>query len=321
MKKFTDIPQYRNVIRELRTRHDYKGKDVDGESVYQHTELYPTLKFKGTVKCHGTNAGIVRYADGTTEYQSRENVLSLESDNAGFMNAMTSKKINFLFHGVEFNDYIAVYGEWCGGNIQKGVALNGLPKMFIIFGCKVDDNWVDFRRADPSQGIYNINNFPTYEVEIDFNNPELSQNKLIELTEEVERECPVGKYFGVSGIGEGIVFTASHDGHHYIFKSKGEKHSPSKVKTLASVDVELLSSMNDFVNYAVTENRLKQGVEFMRRNGLEISQKTTGDFLRWVVGDIVKEETDVIESNGFDQKKLNPLISTKARQWYFINLD
>jgi len=321
MKKFTDIAQFRNVIRELRIRHDYKGKDAEGEPIYQHTEPYPTLKFRGTIKLHGTNAGVVKYSDGSLEFQSRENVLSLEEDNAGFMNAMSNKNLDFMFKGIEYNDYIAVYGEWCGGNIQKGVALNGLPKMFVIFACKVDGQWIDFRRSYPTQGIYNINDFPTYEVTVDFNTPELSQNRIIELTVAVEEECPVGKFFGVSGIGEGIVFSTTYNDEHYMFKSKGEKHSVSKVKTIAAVDVELVESMNAFVDYAVTENRLKQGIEYMRRNKLEITQKNTGEFLRWIVGDIVKEETDVMESNGLEQKKLNPLISTKARQWYFNNLE
>tara|TARA_R110000868_G_scaffold320909_6_gene581937 strand:- start:526 stop:1497 length:972 start_codon:yes stop_codon:yes gene_type:complete len=322
MKKFTDIAQFRNVIRELRIRHDYKGKDANGEPIYQHTEPYPTVKFKGTVKLHGTNAGIVLYApNNVIEFQSRESILSLDSDNAGFMREVSAKKLNFLFDGIEFNDYLAVYGEWCGGNIQKGVAINGLPKMFVIFACKVDGQWIDFRRSDPSQGIYNINDFQTYEILVDFNVPELSQNKIIELTIAVEEECPVGKFFGVSGIGEGIVFTANHDGEHYMFKSKGEKHSVTKVKTIAAVDVEQLESMNAFVDYSVTENRLNQGLEYMRRNKLEITQKNTGEFLRWVVGDIAKEETDVMEGNKLDQKKINPLISTKARQWYFNNLE
>jgi len=85
--------------------------------------------------------------------------------------------------------------------------------------------------------------------------------------------------------------------------------------------VELVESINAFVDYAVTESRLKQGIEYMKRNGLDISQKNTGEFLRWVVGDIVKEETDVLTANNLDQKKVNPVISTKARQWYFNNLE
>ena len=46
--------------------------------------------------------------------------------------------------------------------------------------------------------------------------------------------------------------------YHCKDKVKGEKHSSSKVKKLASVDVEKLNSIKDFVDYAVTESRLEQ---------------------------------------------------------------
>lgn len=42
---------------------------------------------------------------------------------------------------------------------------------------------------------------------------------------------------------------------------KGEKHSASKVKTLAAVDPERLVNITEFVEYAVTENRLEQGTQ------------------------------------------------------------
>lgn len=204
MKKFPSIEQFRNVIRSVKERHDYKGKDELGEfPLYRHDTPYPTLTFSGTVKLHGTNASVVLYKDGHIEYQSRENVLSLTKDNAGFMLNMSGKKIDFLFDGIEFEDYIAVYGEWCGQGIQKGVAISELPKMFVIFGCKVDGKWIEFERFDNEQGIYNINQFPTYSIDIDFNQPELAQNTLVELTMDVEKECPVGKYFGISTIPSG----------------------------------------------------------------------------------------------------------------------
>ena len=126
MKKYPSIEQFRNVIKKVRLLHDFSGKDENGKPVYQHLSNYPTLKFHGTVKLHGTNSAVVKYSDGHIEFQSRERVLSLEGDNAGFMTAMSNKNLDFLFDGIEFNDFIAVYGEWCGGNIQKGVAINGL---------------------------------------------------------------------------------------------------------------------------------------------------------------------------------------------------
>lgn len=321
MKKFPSIEQFRNIIRTVRTHHDYQGRDEQGNPIYSHSTPYPTLMFRGTVKLHGTNAGIVRYSDGRTEFQSRENVLSLEKDNNGFMNAMVSKTLDFLFKGFKFNDYVAVYGEWCGGSIQKGVALSGLPKMFVVFGVKVDDQWVDLPSdlSDNSQGIYNILQFPVYTIDIDFNYPEKVQNKLIDWTIEVENQCPVGAYFGVQGIGEGIVFTALTN-QDYCFKSKGEKHSVSKVRKLNAVDTELMDSVNEFVEYAVTENRLKQGLDVLQQTFPAFDSKQTGDFIRWVVTDVLKEEKDTLVDSGLDEKLVKSAIVTKARVWFLSQI-
>ncbi|MBP2282772.1 hypothetical protein H4V97_001090 [Flavobacterium sp. CG_23.5] len=320
MKKYPSIEQFRNVIRTVKTNHDYQGKDEKGESVYSHNSNYPTLKFKGTVKLHGTNAGIVKYPDGKIEFQSRERVLELESDNAGFMNKMHLLDFDKFFNKLSFNEFGAIYGEWCGGNVQKGVAINGLEKMFVIFGVKVDDEWVEIPEAfkDEENKIFNINQFKTSEVEIDFNSPELIQNRLIELTIDVENECPVGKHFGNIGIGEGIVFT-SVDFPDLKFKSKGEKHSASKVKVLNEIDVVAMESINEFVELSVTENRLKQGLEVLKENGISIETKSIGEFLRWIVTDILKEEKDTLETSGLDEKKVKGAIVNKARFWFLNN--
>lgn len=321
MIKYPSIELYKNIIRKVKERHDFQGKDKNGDAIYKHLSNYPTMKFVGTVKLHGTNAAIVKHSDGRLEFQSRERVLSLEADNANFMQTMMSVDLDFLFTSFKFNDYCAVYGEWCGGNIQKGVAINGLPKMFVIFGVKVDDKWVELPSYlySNENNIYNILQFPTYEIEIDFNAPELSQNKLIEMTLEVEDECPVGKYFGNVGVGEGIVFTAAED-QYYKFKSKGEKHSVSKVSKLNSIDTESLQEIKEFVELAVTENRLNQGLSVMQENGWTIEPKNTGEFLRWVVTDVLKEEKDTIDNSVLDDKKLKNAIVTKARIWYLNNL-
>lgn len=318
MKKYPSIEQFRNVIRAVKTNHDYQGKDENNESIYQHTSPYPTLTFNGTVKIHGTNAGIIRYKDGTTKYQSRERQLELTSDNAHFMLYMSNVDLEFLFKDIEFNEYIAVYGEWAGKGIQKNVAVSELPQMFVIFGWKIDDVWVNnITRHNNEYGIWDIRQFPTYQVTVDFNNPELSQNEIVDLTIAVENECPVGKQMGVSGIGEGIVFSTEYNNRRYVFKSVGKKHSSSNRTTLAAVDVDELNNINEFVTYALTENRLNQGIDLLKSNGIEVSEKTTGAFLKWVAGDIIKEETDTIVQNGLDVKKIMKVVSNKARVWYF----
>lgn len=321
MKKYPSIEQFRQVIRKIREQHDYKGTYENGSACFSHKENYPTLKFKGTVKLHGTNSAVVKYKD-RVEYQSRQQVLSISADNAGFMNEISKKDTSFLFDGIEFNDYIAVYGEWCGGSIQKGVALNQVPKMFVIFGVKVDDNWVDLNPNlhDNSQSIYNVLQFKTYEIDIDFNQPELVQNDIIAMTIEVETKCPVGEFFGVDGIGEGIVFTCVTD-QDLKFKSKGEKHSASKVKKISSVNVDELNSITEFVEYAVTTNRLEQGLMYLTENGILLEPKNTGDFLSWVVHDVLKEESDTIKANILDDKKLKSAIVQKARSWFLTNVN
>jgi len=175
---------------------------------------------------------------------------------------------------------------------------------------------------DPDNNIFNIYDFPTYEIEIDFNNPAELQNKIIELTLQVEDECPVGKYFGSIGIGEGIVFSyIDEEGNKSRFKSKGVKHSNSKVKVLASVDTEKLNSVKEFVEYAVTENRLNQGLEKVFGINGELDKSRMGEFIKWVVGDVIKEETDTLSDNKLEPKDVVSATSVKARGWLLEKID
>jgi hypothetical protein len=154
-------------------------------------------------------------------------------------------------------------------------------------------------------------------MEIDFNYPELVQNKLGELTLAVEEECPVGKAFGFSGVGEGIVWSCNYNGVVHRFKVKGEKHSSSKVKKLAEVDVEKINSIKEFVDYAVTESRFNQGIEKTFPNNEPIDVKKMGQLMKWIVDDIIKEEMDTMVQNKLEPKDVGKYISTKVREMFF----
>lgn len=280
------------------------------------------------VLVHNSNSAIAKYPDGTYQFQSRERELNLtekDGDNASFMRTNSEKNYQKLFEGIEFESHCVIYGEWCGGNIQKTVALNKLPKMWVIFAVKIDDVYQDMNDfkhlMNEDELIYNITQFPSFEIEIDFNAPELVQNDIVDMTLAVEKECPVGKYFGISGIGEGIVFEYIDGDTRFIFKSKGVKHQNSKCKTLAPVDVEEIKNLKEFVEYAVTDNRLAQGIDKMRELGKPIDEKTTGDYLRWVFNDVIKEESDTMEENGIEKKKIGSHISAKARMYWFKYLN
>ena len=140
---------------------------------------------------------------------------------------------------------------------------------------------------------------------------------MINITEGVEAECPVAKYFGVSGIGEGVVWHTSFNNNTLLFKVKGEKYSSSKVKKLAAVDVEVIKNIQLLVDSIVTENRLTQGIQVLSEQGVNVSDnKATKEFINWIRNDVIKEETDTILASGLDFNKVMNSVSSKAGRWF-----
>lgn len=325
MIKFTDIKQYRNIVRDV-------CYIPEGETRAEQ----PTLSFIGTVKLHGTNAGISYNKKDGIWYQSRKRIITLDKDNAGFAFFAENRKVWFeeVFKAISKDGFTTtIFGEWCGGSIQKGVALNQLSKRFVIFAIKYtnsadesDHYYTIPKISNEALDVYNIydTRFPSYTVDVDFNHPEYAQEEMVKIVEAVENECPFAKSFGISGVGEGVVFSNfdTSGNRKYIFKVKGEKHSTSKVKTLASVDIEKIKSIDAFVDYAVTDNRLNQAIEqVFAANSEEPSIHKMGEFLKWIMRDIVKEELDVLNGNGLEPKDVGKAISNKARRWFMDYLD
>ncbi len=337
MKKFISFPkigQFRNIIRTVVDNARFVGVDENGDAIFDLTITPPTLTFEGTVKLHGTNAGVTINKDGEMWAQSRENIISIIKDNAGFAFFVDSNKKIFeeLFKSLDMKDadFLTIFGEWSGGNIQKGVAINGLPKMFVIFAVKLayaDErvstylNAAKFEHLKSIENkIFNIQDYKKFTVDIDFDNPGLIQNHLIEITSEIEKECPVGKAFGNEGVGEGIVYKHyKENGSVLQFKVKGEKHAGgSKIKKPQIVDVEKLNSINEFVEYAVTEGRLNQAIEKVFGSEDAIDIKKMGNFLKWIMSDIVTEEMDTLKSNNLEPKDVGKNVSHKARNWFLV---
>ena len=348
--RFSKIGQFRNIIHDVKHVAQFTGEiGEDGNPIMDRNAKLPVITFNGTVKLHGTNAGVAFNSDGEMWVQSRQNIITPEHDNAGFAFFATTHKEAFE----EINDTlrmendltnktIVIFGEWCGGNIQKGVAISGLEKMFVIFAIKVvdefteevpsyyleTDKWKHLFNLGSDYNIYNINNYDSFSIEVDFNDPSVAQNKMVELVEQVEKECPVGKAFGRKldteddTTGEGIVWVGWYEGNRYVFKTKGDKHSTSKVKVIAPIDTEKLNSVNEFVEYAVTENRLNQGIEqVFTISGETPEVSKTGNFLKWIVNDVISEELDTLVDNGLEPKDVTKAISGVARKWYFDKLD
>jgi len=321
--KFPSIEQFRHAVKTVRDHCAYYSLPL------------PSVDFIGTVKLHGTNASVVYDAKtGDTQPQSRERIITIGNDNAGFaLSAAThAEKFSTMFSTLQQSgqhDVIAIYGEWCGQGIQKGVAVSQVQKMFVVFGIKMitngDETWMPIDQINEIvgdyPGIYSIGSFKTYHLTIDFSNPELSQNELVRLTNDVEQECPVGKHFGVSGVGEGIVWSSTNFTKKLVFKVKGEKHSDSKVKTLAEVDVEKMQSIQAYANTVVTDHRLEKMLATLIETGGQAEQQFTSDFIRLVFADVIKEESDRLIESGFTWKQVSPKVATNARNWWMKRLD
>lgn len=370
--KYHSTGQFRNAIRNVRQIQTYTGQDKNGNPMY-NPDLAKSVKYTGTVKLHGTNASVIFHEDGKLSFHSKEKTLAVY-DEFGELHRFTDNE-GFAFHfsnskSDAFNQLCSVLskacaisrdlygeivfpiklsGEWAGQGIQKGVAINGLPKAFYIFGMKIGDtvisvdhgvnvesgwlpiSWLnelmpkcneDLKKVNEC-GIYVITQFPTYEITIDPNNPIDSQQQLIDITNEVEACCPVAKQRDVTGVGEGVVWVPNDASlirnTGTWFKVKGNKHSSSKVKKLASVDVEKLNTIREFIEYAVTDNRIEQAIVECGMTTETFVRTKTGDVVRWVMNDIIKEEIDTMQENGIEPKQIGSHVS-KAVNLFLSNL-
>lgn len=318
-------------------------------------EYVGTVKLHGTngsVVLHEDNTISFHSKNNILGYIKDEE-FTLLSDNSEFAQSMyrrleSVKEVVGNAVDIVKNSYgedvrpIKTSGEWAGQGVQRGVGISFLPKKsFFIFGIKVGETDSNTKRGwlsptvldgiasetTRSDGIYSITDFPTKKLVIDFSNPEFSQNALVDFTNEVENCCPVSYQLGLKDadgkpavLGEGLVWTPLSEEHCWDsgtwFKTKGKKHSVSKTKSVAAIDPEKLNSIKEFVDYAVTTNRLMQGLVEV---GLD--QKLVGNFIGWVNRDVNKEEGDVLEANNLSMKDVGKYVSNKAREFYLEQLN
>lgn len=303
-------------------RHVVKGTEI--RCKINNLPL-PKVDYVGTCKLHGSNASVRFTPDGEIIPQSRNRVLSVGDDNFGFAAFVEKNKevIKRLFDGEE----CTIYGEWCGGNVQPKVALEQLEKHFVIFSVFVRDQMLPVSRAFEASGedtpvyntagVYFIDQIPTYKITVDFSRPEDVIDELTDLTIAVEQECPWGKFRGVSGIGEGIVWAPVDQSLPFEmwFKTKGLEHKKGAKAPKVEVAPEVMATQRELAEKLLPQWRLEQGISVLRERGLDVEPKNIGVYLQWVSEDILKEEQDTMAANGTDWKKINPIVLQRARQY------
>lgn len=317
--------------------------------------------YTGTVKLHGTNITIVYTLSNreTPQFQSRNLIITPTKDNVGAAASLSKAPLRPLIdeimriYGQEDFTEVLIAGEWAGEGIQKGTALSSLPRFYAIFNIRIDGHWVDLRKYttvhSPEHRIYNIMNFTTYSIDIDFRtDTSATVVEMDNLTKAVATKCPVGAELkeelkddlsdlmaalDVSGgkkkkpatlsTGEGIVWTLvpepPFDTTLYNFKTKSElfltsANAPKEPRVDRS---EELARAKDFTDFALAERRYEQGEEYLQEFGKDPKDtKNLGEFIRWVANDVIKEEGWRMEEMGTNEQDVRKVVADRARAWY-----
>ena len=301
-----------------------------------------TLEFHGTIKIHGANISIIFTSPNSWQIQSRHRILSAEEDLYGCYATLNHAPLQELAEQIlqleskssnkegEWRD-IMVVGEWAGKGIQARVGVSEIEKKFLtIFNIRIGWKWQDIRRfrtvALPSHRIFNICDFPTYSIKIDLSNLkdiERADQEMQNLVEQIDKKCPLAAQLGVIGHGEGIVYTyypAEATGTLYNFKVKGPSHQIVRKPKFWKVDAGTIHSVAVFVEYAVTDVRLDQGITYLEEMNIPVSPESTGKYIRWVVDDVLKEESYRMEEMGLKVKDIKAELSKTVRNGWVARL-
>ena len=346
---FPSINQFRHFVMEIAYRRAKAPESIPWK-----------LTLLGTVKLHGTHADVVavRHADDTWRWhvQSRNRKLEAGSDNMGCFAFLSAGPVDALIeavvarhrdlHGWE-PDRIEIAGEFCGGNIQKHVALNQLPRMFVAFGVRIDGMWRgfgDYSGAFDSfaaAGVYSVLRAPSHRIAVDTRDLTASEPELMALTASAAAACPFAATFGIDGRGEGLVWTVEEwkADSRIWFKTKGaefagavwkeekeDEEGESNDKQGRRKERSGREAAAQFAKCAVREPRLLQGLEYLSEMGLPIltaedRDRAAGPFVSWVIADVLKEEWDVLASweglgdAAAGDREVRTQIGRIARQW------
>jgi len=227
---FGIIQQMPTVVKKVKLQEQFVGVDENGKAIYNNSLKAKLVTLTITEKIHGTNAAVC-YSLEIDYIQSRKNIITPEKDNAGFA-FWASQNQEYLEDIIqdlaeEYNidlteNIVTLFGEWAGGSIQRNACVSGLDKSFFIFQhfkvspltplSESDENiesavwhetalknsegykkWVD----DKDHNIYNVMNFPHWNIELDFERPDIARNEIIDLVEKtIEPNSPLGCELG-----------------------------------------------------------------------------------------------------------------------------
>lgn len=298
----------------------------------------PILTFSGNEKLHGENCAIA-YSNGELWVQGRNQIRTLLGDQNGMSMEVEANKqiwIDMIEYIKYKNDVdltrhtIVLDCEHAGGKIQKdNAACSGTPNGFYVFDyCRIINNETEETVYASNDGlnppndkhIYLLNDFGTYTLSLDFSKPSECAEALKELALKIETTSPIAKYFNKpDNVGEGAVLTAYYKDTLLRVKCKGLKHGgkpkekKDSKKGLLPEEVESFSTLADKIT---PEWRINQGIQETEAT----ERKHFGGLMKWMITDIVKEETTLLLEEGVEIKQLNKFIAQITKDYFFDSI-
>lgn len=338
-KSFSSIATFKKEhVRMILEECDYQGKDKQGNNVYNHIKDYPVITYAATHKVGGTNTSI-GLNNGVYFYQSRNDILAENTatlDQNEFRSTYEKVNLSGLFKlvSVKYNtnpeDEIIIYGEWCGSGIKDNHSISRAnTKQWIVFAIRINDKYVpNFEElCDEENRIFNILKWGTFDLTIDYNqftfgcwkepNSDLPQD-LQEIADKWTLECPVSKYFGITGKGEGLVlvskdYISPRTKTFVIVKIKNCKYDITPIK------VEKIKTKNPNMDLLMSEvlpaSRLEQFCNYLINKNNNLSMRDTVEFQNLVLTDIVKECSNIITDRDVSEKEYIPVVRKLCSQY------
>jgi hypothetical protein len=288
--------------------------------------LPPRLRYRGTVKLHGTNSAVAELTSGDELLlaQSRTRFVEVGADNCGFAAFVEERRAAFaaLFARVRSELGLTdaapcrLFGEFAGKGVQKAVGISEAPKFFAIFAVHAGDRFHDLEAFpglwDEASRIFNVLQFGVWHLELLRIDAMSSLAEVDAATEAVGRRCPGAAFLGLEGPGEGLVWQCLDrlEDSALWFKSKAEA-TPAALPDGAGGQ-SLEARAKAFAAAVVTPARLEQAEEAARLAG-KVGAAAIGAIVVWIAEDALREEGQELAPEEVKAHRL--ALCAAARSW------